>query len=103
MKVAYEQQPAAVREWIEEQYPASKSEKRKVYLIVDEILRVHKAKAAIGWLAQRVDKIELFYLPPYSPELNADKYLNNTVNGRLRNQPAASIHSEADPENRAKG
>jgi transposase len=70
-----------------------KSAKRKVYLIVDN-LRVHKAKAVNEWLAQRHDKIELFFLPPYSPELNPDEYLNNTVKGRLRNQPSASTHSE---------
>lgn len=70
-----------------------KGAKRKVYLIVDN-LRVHKAKAVSGWLAERQDMIELFYLPPYSPELNPDEYLNNTVKGRLRNQPVASNHSE---------
>jgi transposase len=77
-KAAYEQQPAAVRKWIDEQYPA--------------IMKC--AKAVNGWLAQRHDKIELFFLPPYSPELNPDEYLNNTVKGRLRNQPSASTHSE---------
>jgi len=172
-KMAYEQQPAAVRKWIEEQYPAiikrAKAEKaeilwgdetgvsnqdhtargyapkgktpvvrgmarrvttsmisaignrgdarfmiyegglkvdifikflgrlirnskRKVYLIVEN-LRVHRAKVVAEWLDERRDAIELFFLPPYSPELNPDEYLNNKVKGRLRNQPPASTQS----------
>jgi hypothetical protein len=43
-----------------------KSAKRKVYLLVDN-LRVHKPKAVNGWLAGRLDKIELFYLPHTAP------------------------------------
>ncbi len=30
-------------------------------------------------LAKNKDKIELFYLPVYSQELNPDKYLNNDI------------------------
>ena len=67
--------------------------KSKVFLIVDN-LRVHKGKAVVEWLDQHSDEIELFYLPPYSPDLNPDEYLNNTVKARLRNQPAASNQTE---------
>lgn len=70
-----------------------KSAKRKVFLIVDN-LRVHKAAKVVEWLRARTGKIELFYLPPYSPELNPDEYLNNTVKAQLRNQPVASSHHE---------
>jgi transposase len=42
----------------------------------------------------RAKQIELFYMPPYSPELNPDEYLNNTVKAQLRNQPATSSHEE---------
>lgn len=70
-----------------------KDAKRKIFLIVDN-LRVHKAKAVRAWLADRADRIELFYLPPYSPELNPDEYLNNTLKARLRNQPPAPTHPE---------
>ena len=70
-----------------------KSAKRKVFLIVDN-LRVHKAVKVLEWLSERSARIELFYMPPYSPELNPDEYLNNTVKAQLRNQPAASSHQE---------
>lgn len=48
---------------------------RKVFLILDN-LKVHKAPEITDWLAQHRDKIEVFYLPPYSPELNPDELLN---------------------------
>lgn len=51
------------------------SAERKVYLILDN-LRVHHAKIFKAWLEERKDEIEVFYLPPYSPELNPDEYLN---------------------------
>jgi transposase len=70
-----------------------KSAKRKIFLIVDN-LRVHKAVKVVEWIKARAKQIELFYMPPYSPELNPDEYLNNTVKAQLRNQPAASSHHE---------
>ena len=70
-----------------------KGAKRKIFLIVDN-LRVHKAKVVGEWVAERSNRIELFFLPPYSPELNPDEYLNNTVKSRMRNQPPASTQSE---------
>lgn len=48
---------------------------RKVFLILDN-LRVHHRKLGKAWVAERQDKIELFYLPSYSPELNPEKRLN---------------------------
>jgi transposase len=48
---------------------------RKVFLILDN-LRVHHSKVVKAWLADKTDKIELFYLPSYSPELNPDERLN---------------------------
>jgi len=48
---------------------------RKVFLILDN-LRVHHAKLVKAWVAERADKIELFYLPSYSPELNPEERLN---------------------------
>ncbi len=47
----------------------------KVFLILDN-LRVHHSKPVKAWLAERVDKIEVFYLPSYSPELNPEERLN---------------------------
>jgi transposase len=49
--------------------------KRKVFLVLDN-LKVHKAAQVRTWLALHVAGIEVFFLPPYSPELNPDEYLN---------------------------
>lgn len=47
----------------------------KIFLILDN-LRVHHSKIVKAWLAERVDAIEVFYLPSYAPELNPDERLN---------------------------
>lgn len=52
-----------------------KAGKRKVYLILDN-LRVHHSKIVKQWVEANKEKIELFYLPSYSPERNPDEYLN---------------------------
>ena len=61
---------------------------RKVFLIVDN-LRVHHAKLVKEWLLDKKDKIEVFYLPPYSPEANPDEILNRDLKTELRTRPAA--------------
>jgi transposase len=48
---------------------------KKVFLIVDH-LSVHEAAAVEQWLADKTDRIEVFYLPKYAPERNPDEYLN---------------------------
>jgi len=50
----------------------------KVLLILDGH-PVHKAKKVKAWAADRADRIELFYLPGYAPELNPDELLNQDV------------------------
>jgi transposase len=60
---------------------------QKVFLIVDN-LQVHRAKKVREWVGEHQEQIELFFLPPYCPELNPDEYLNNTVKAQLRKQPA---------------
>jgi transposase len=55
---------------------------KKLFLIVDN-LSVHEAKAVDEWLAGRKDKIEVFFLPKYSPEHNPDEYLNCDVKGNI--------------------
>jgi transposase len=47
----------------------------KVFLILDR-LQVHRAGQIRDWLAAHRTKIEVFYLPAYSPELNPDESLN---------------------------
>ncbi len=55
---------------------------RKVFLVLDN-LRVHHSRKVREWLADKLDKIELFFLPSYSPELNPDEYLNADLKARL--------------------
>jgi len=54
----------------------------KIFLIVDR-LKAHQAKEVGEWLARHRDRLELFYLPRYSPEMNADEYLNNDLKGAI--------------------
>ena len=64
-----------------------KNKTRKVYLILDN-LRVHHSKVVKNWLDGKESKIELFYLPSYSPEKNPDEYLNCDLKQGLSAKPA---------------
>jgi transposase len=55
---------------------------KKVFLIVDR-LPAHEAKSVADWVADRADRIELFFLPRYAPERNVDEYLNNDLKGSI--------------------
>lgn len=63
--------------------------KSKIFLFVDN-LRVHRAKKVSAWLADRKDKIELFFLPPYAPEVNPDEHLNRDFKTALRTGPVST-------------
>jgi transposase len=68
-----------------------KASGRKVYLI--DNLRVHHARDVRKWLEgdNVKEKIEVFYLPSYSPELNPDEYLNCDLKRAVRSgKPARS-------------
>lgn len=56
----------------------AKQARRKVFLIVDGH-PVHKARAVKRWLEANAGRLRQFLLPPYSPELNPDEYLNQDV------------------------
>lgn len=70
----------------------SRGAKRKVYLIADR-LKAHDTGEVRRWLAAHKDRIELVPLPKYSPELNADEYLNNDMKGNVK--------AEGLPQNKA--
>jgi len=55
---------------------------RKVFLIVDH-LSVHEAAAVEQWLADKTERIEVFYLPKYAPERNPEEYLNCDVKANI--------------------
>lgn len=73
-----------------------KDAERKVFLIVDN-LKVHHATKVRKWIETHTDEIELFFLPPYSPEHNPDEYLNHDVKTHTRGNP--SPHSALDLKN----
>lgn len=51
---------------------------KKIFLILDGH-PVHKSRKVKAWIAANSDKINLFVLPAYSPELNPDELLNQDV------------------------
>jgi transposase len=53
---------------------------RKAFLILDN-LKVHHGKIFKKWIADSREKIEVFYLPSYSPERNPDEYSNGIETG----------------------
>jgi transposase len=50
---------------------------------------VHHAVKVKDWLLGKEEKIEVHYLPPYSPETNPDEILNRDLKTELRTRPAA--------------
>ena len=58
----------------------------KVFLILDR-LPVHRSAAVRDWLAGRRDRIEMFLMPPYCPELNPDEYLNADIKRGICGKP----------------
>lgn len=52
--------------------------KKKIFLIVDGY-PAHKSKKTREFIQSTKGRLELFYLPPYSPELNPDELAWNTL------------------------
>jgi len=69
----------------------------RVFLIVDEH-PAHVAGQTKRWLKMHKDRIRIFFLPPYSPELNPDEYLNHDVksNALGRRRPTDVREMETD-------
>lgn len=65
-------------------------EERKIFLIVDN-LKVHKSKIVKQWVENNKNRIELFFLPPYSPELNPDEYVNRALKTDIRSRAPAPV------------
>ena len=55
---------------------------RKILLIVDR-LQAHETPAVEDWLEENEDRIEAFYLPTCSPQLNPVEYLDNDMKGQI--------------------
>lgn len=73
---------------------------RKVFLVVDN-LRVHHSKLVKAWAEDKKERIELVYLPPYSPELNPDEYLNQRIKQEVAKEPPAKTKPELDAKLKA--
>lgn len=63
-----------------------KGAKRKVFLILDN-LPVHHAKVLRPWLEERKERIELFFMPGYSPELNPVEVANADLKKNVTSAP----------------
>ena len=61
---------------------------RKIILVVDHLCVPH-AKVVTAWLADKTDRIELAFLPPYHPKANPDEYLNHECKTALRLGPVS--------------
>lgn len=63
--------------------------RRKLLLILDRH-PVHRSAEVQRWLARHAEKIQLSFLPGYSPDLNPDEFLNQDVksNALGRRRPA---------------
>jgi transposase len=72
-------------------------EGRKVHLIVDGH-PVHRAKLVSAWVGRHAERIELHFLPGYSPELNPVELLNHDVKanaaGRRRPRSTSELRHE---------
>ncbi len=76
-----------------------KYNRQKIFFITDGH-PAHKTKKLNEWLAENKDRIEVLFLPPYSPELNPQEYVNNDVKtniiGKKRAVNKEQMHANVD-------
>lgn len=58
--------------------------KQKIFLILDNH-RVHHSKKVQAYVEKHKDKLELFYLPPYCPDMNPQELVNQDVKANANN------------------
>ena len=58
--------------------------RQKVFLILDNH-RVHHSKKVKAYVAKHKEKLELFYLPPYCPDMNPQELVNQDVKANSNN------------------
>jgi hypothetical protein len=65
----------------------------------------HRSAAVQRWLARHAGRVELFFLPGYSPDLNPDEFLNQDVksNALGRRRPAIGPGPTDDGDHDARG
>jgi transposase len=57
---------------------------QKIFLILDNH-KVHHSRHAKAYVNKHKDKIQLFFLPPYCPELNPEELVNQDVKANANN------------------
>lgn len=62
----------------------AKQIKQKTFLILDNH-KVHHSKKVKAYIEKHKDKIELFYLPPYCPDMNPQELVNQDVKANSNN------------------
>lgn len=62
-----------------------------IFLIVDR-LRAHTTPEVRAWIAAHADRLEVFYLPRYAPEVNPGEYLNQDLK--------QNVHAAGLPHNK---
>ncbi len=81
------------RKFIEFLRRLMKQQRQKIILIIDNA-PYHKSAAVKAWALKHADKIELVFLPTYTPELNPDEYLNNALKQKLNHRQKAKTQKE---------
>lgn len=75
-------------------------EGRKVFVIVDGHPS-HKAKKVTAFVTAHEELLRLYFLPPYSPELNPDELLNNDVKSNALGRRRPRTREELIADTRA--
>lgn len=70
-----------------------KSNEGPVVVITDN-LRVHHGKKVAAWVEAQKGEIELEFIPGYSPELNADEYLNRDLKKNVNSKKTPNTVAE---------
>ncbi|VAW10766.1 Mobile element protein [hydrothermal vent metagenome] len=74
-----------------------KYSRRKIFFITDNHPS-HKTKKLNEWLKEKEDRIEVLFIPPYSPELNPQEYVNQDLKTNIIGKKRA-INKEQLKEN----
>ncbi|MFN7371152.1 MAG: transposase, partial [Cyclobacteriaceae bacterium] len=76
-----------------------KHARHKIYFVTDGH-PAHKTKKLNEWLSTNKKKIEIFFLSPYSPELNPQEYVNQDVKTNVigKKRPINKVQMRANVE-----
>jgi transposase len=63
-------------------------------IVITDNLSVHHGKRVTAWVNNREDQITLEFIPSYSPELNADEYLNRDLKKNVNSKKTPGTIAE---------